>query len=140
MSLGISQESNSASFYQGGTVPTSEEINSKPWKYLGYEEYSSFISSDDDFFVVRRFSALTARIILALQDQLCEFEEGLEKLEKSLKRFDSPAVHNGSFREEKRTDRMDLVWKINRTLREYSRLSPELLSSFPRANHNLQMN
>jgi hypothetical protein len=102
------------------TALSPEEINSKPWKYLGYEEYSSFMSSDDDFFVVRRFSTLTARVILALQDQLSELEEQLGSLEKNLKRRGSPAVHNGSFREETQAARADLVWKINRKLREYS--------------------
>jgi hypothetical protein len=103
---------------------SSEEINNKPWKYLGYEEYSSFIASDDDFFVVRRFSTLTARVILALQDQLSELEEELAILENSLKRRDSPAVHNGSFREETRVERIDLLLRINQKLREYSEISP----------------
>lgn len=120
---------NSASLSQPRDVtgPTPEEVDRKPWKYLGYEEYSSFISSDDDFFIIRRFGALTARIILALQDQISELEEELGNLEKKLKRYDSPAVHNGSFREETQTERAELVWKINRSLREYSGLpSPRI--------------
>jgi hypothetical protein len=112
------------------TALSPEQINSKPWKYLGYEEYSSFMSSDDDFFVVRRFSTLTARVILALQDQLSELEEQLGSLEKNLKRRGSPAVHNGSFREETQAARADLVWKINRKLREYS--EPLFVSFFIR--------
>lgn len=119
------QHSNSASCPLDMTTKVevpSEEVNNKPWKYLGYEEYSSFISSDDDFFVVRRFSTLTARVILALQDQLSELEEELAILEKSLKRFDSPAVHNGSFREETKVERAGLLMRINKRLREYSEI------------------
>lgn len=122
MSPKLSQGVTSVSDLDSINALSLEEINSKPWKYLGYEEYSSFISSDDDFFVVRRFSALTARIILALQDQLSELEEQLGQLEQNLKRCDSPAVHNGSFREETQGARADLVWEINKKLREYSKV------------------
>jgi hypothetical protein len=100
-----------------------QEKQSRPWKYLGCEEYSSFIASDDDFFVIRRFSTLTARVILALQDQLSQIEEQLESLERQLKIPEAGLVHNGSFQEEMHSSRTELVLKANLKLREYS-LSP----------------
>ena len=31
--------------------PTEEEILQKPWKYVGYDGYASFLASDDDHFL-----------------------------------------------------------------------------------------
>lgn len=58
-----------------------DEKLKKPWKYLGYRAYSSFLASDDNFLVFRRFGNLNARVLLFLQDQICRFEERLEELD-----------------------------------------------------------
>ena len=100
--------------------PSQTEIDEKPWKYVGYRSFSSFVASDNDFFVLRRFSALSARVLLGLQDQLSRVEEDLEGLEKRAREKDSPDVHNGSFRQENQKDRQDLVCQAQRLLREYS--------------------
>ncbi|KAK7403419.1 hypothetical protein QQX98_010832 [Neonectria punicea] len=57
------------------------EIRKKPWKYIGYRGYSDFISSEDDFFVLRRFDVLNVRVALALQDELSVLEEDLSRLD-----------------------------------------------------------
>ena len=35
-----------------------EEIDVKPWKYIGYRGYVDFIASENDFYIMRRFAAL----------------------------------------------------------------------------------
>ncbi|KAF3035985.1 hypothetical protein E8E11_004983 [Didymella keratinophila] len=48
----------------------------------GYLRFSSWMASDDDFFVVRRFQSLNAHTILYMQNRLARIEERLWQLEK----------------------------------------------------------
>lgn len=45
-------------------LPLVDEKARKPWKYYGYQAYSEFIASEDDFFILRRFSTVSARVLL----------------------------------------------------------------------------
>ena len=101
--------------------PSQPEIEQKPWKYLGYQSFSRFVASDNDFFILRRFGALSAQVILALQDELSCLERDLELIEKSQREEDAPDIHNGSFREETQLDRRKLLLDARPLLREYSR-------------------
>ena len=100
--------------------PSQTDIDEKPWKYIGYRYFASFVASDNDFFVLRRFSALSARVLLGLQDQLSRLEDNLEVLEERAREKAAPDVHNGSFRQETQEDREDLICQAQRLLREYS--------------------
>lgn len=101
--------------------PSQADVDAKPWKYAGYRSFSTFIASDNDFFVLRRFSALGARVLLRLQDQLSRLEEDLEELEMRVRKKDAPDIHNGSFRQETETAREALVCQAERLLRDYSK-------------------
>jgi hypothetical protein len=46
--------------------PTQEEVDKKPWKYIGYKGYSEFISSDSDFLLFWGFGAASVRVALSL--------------------------------------------------------------------------
>lgn len=98
---------------------TEQEIETKPWKYIGYKGYSSFIASENDFYIVRRFATLNTRIALALQDQVAVLEEELEELDARYSRRDAEDLHNGSFGDD-REDRMKLVESIAEKLMKYS--------------------
>ncbi len=100
--------------------PSQVDIEEKPWKYIGYQSFSAFVASDNDFFVLRRFGALSARVLLGLQDQLSRVEEDLEALEKKARDVNAPDVHNGSFRQETQRDREALTCQAQRLLKEYS--------------------
>lgn len=100
-------------------LPENEE---KPWKYLGYPEYSGYIASDDNYLILRRFGALSIRVLLMLQDELVELEDQLVTVDASLAAKDHDDVHNGSFREETSQTRLDLVHQIDRKLRNYNEL------------------
>lgn len=100
--------------------PSQADVDAKPWKYLGYRSFSALVASDNDFFVLRRFSALSARVLLGLQDQLSRLEEDLEVLEQTAREKDAPDIHNGSSRQETQEDRQDIICQAQRLLREYS--------------------
>ncbi|KAJ4185387.1 hypothetical protein NW755_008383 [Fusarium falciforme] len=80
------------------TPPSEEEIHLKPWKFIGYKGYAEFISSDDDWFILRRFGALNVRVALALQDEVSVLEEELKKLDATYSQRGSPDRHNGRLR------------------------------------------
>jgi hypothetical protein len=96
------------------------DASKKPWKYIGYRGFCDFIASDNDFFVLRRFSALSARVLLALQDELVELETQLSLLEGSTSKETAPDVHNGSFRQETQKSRLALIREVDIKLRAYS--------------------
>ena len=102
-------------------VLTQEDIEVKPWKYLGYHSFANFIASDADFFILRRFGALNARVLLGLQDQLSQLEERLNELEDHLRSKNGPNIHNGSFRQETQKERAQLLSLAQSILHDYSK-------------------
>jgi hypothetical protein len=102
---------------------TKEEIEKKPWKYIGYRGYADFIASENDFYILRRFASLNSRVALSLQDQISVLEEQLDDLDKHCSRRDAEDLHNGSFRDD-REERTALVEVIYEKLTKYSAFSP----------------
>ena len=66
---------------------TDKDRAKKPWKFIGYRAFCKFVASDDDFFVLRRFSVLTSRVLLSLQDELSELQSKPEAVEEDLMAF-----------------------------------------------------
>ena len=89
--------------------PSQLDIDEKPWKYTGYQSFSAFVASDNDFFILGRFGALSAQVLLSLQDQISRVEQDLEVLEKRVRERDAPDIHNESFRQEAEKCRENLV-------------------------------
>jgi len=102
---------------------TQEQFEAKEWKYTGYRTFSQFISSDNDFFILRRFGALNARVILALQDEITVLEQELAALDEVASQESAPDVHNGSFRADSGSRRLKLLRNdIYKKLKNYSKL------------------
>lgn len=99
--------------------PCDEEIQEKPWKYIGIKGYSEFIASDNDFFVLRRFDILNARLALLLQDEISELENELGVLDKKYSDMDAEDVNNGTFREDVE-ERSELMGILKKKLKRYS--------------------
>lgn len=99
--------------------PSQEEIQRKPWKYIGYKGYTNFVTSDSDFYILRRFDALGVRTALALQDELSVLEETLNKLDNGYSRTGAVDVHNGTFRDDF-DDRLSVLATISEKLYKYS--------------------
>lgn len=106
----------------GGTDPTAEEIQRKPWKYVAYKGYADFIASDDDFFVLRRFDSLGARVALSFQDEITVLEKELEELDGRHSKRESENLHNGTLRND-RAERKILLDTIAEKLQRYSELA-----------------
>ena len=102
---------------------TQKEIEAAEWKYTGYRGFASFVSSDDDFFVLRKFGSLNARVILALQDEIVALEQDLAALDDHWSQKTGPDCHNGSFRDDLGSPRSELLRKkIYGKLKDYSML------------------
>jgi hypothetical protein len=88
----------------GGTTfrlpekPSRKSIEAEEWKYTGYPIFSQFVSSDNDFLILRRFGRLGTRVLLALQDDITLLEQDLKSLDSDCSRRGGPPIHNGSFR------------------------------------------
>ncbi|KAK8103547.1 uncharacterized protein PG998_010580 [Apiospora kogelbergensis] len=101
--------------------PNEQDIQAKPWKYVGYRRYSEFLASDDDLLIFRRFSVLNTRTLLLLQDKVCELEEELLKSDQRYGSKDSEDLNNGTFREDL-PDRAELLGKLASALSQYNTL------------------
>ena len=104
-------------------VLTRDEVDQKPWKYIGYKGYSDFISSENDFFILRKFSSVSARVALMLQDQVTVLEEKLEALDKMYSRKEAVDVNSGSFRDDQQ-DRVDVLEELKDKLMVYGQSPP----------------
>ena len=69
-------------------------------KYIGYRGLVSFMASDSDLMVFRRFDKLHIRALLVLQDKLSELEEQFELLDTRYSTGDED-VNNGTLRGDK---------------------------------------
>ncbi|KAI9853666.1 MAG: hypothetical protein M1813_002026 [Trichoglossum hirsutum] len=81
-----------------------------PYKYIGYRVFSRWVASDDAFFIVRRFGALNARVMLALQDKIAGLEEELGDMDEVFSGKEaSNNINNGTFRNDPFSDRKILI-------------------------------
>ncbi|KAJ8126334.1 hypothetical protein O1611_g7303 [Lasiodiplodia mahajangana] len=100
-------------------VITKEDIERKPWKYVGYRGYTNIIASEDDFFILRRFNSLNVRIALFLQDEIVVLESKLAELDERTSRKSSEDIHNGSFRQDQ-NDRTTVLNEIRKAILKYN--------------------
>jgi hypothetical protein len=101
-------------------LPSPDEIKCAAWKYAGYKRFSRFVGFSPNFFMARQFRTLNARVILAMQDELVELEEELNKLDDELSTRNALDIHNGSFRLETERPRHELIWDLQKRLKIYS--------------------
>lgn len=109
--------------------PTKEELEKKPWKFIGYRGFSMWMASDDDFFAVRRFDNLAARVILLLQWDISKLESRLADIDSDRRHGFGVDLNNGSF-ECDDDDRQECIRSIHGKLKEYCEYIL-LLASFP---------
>ena len=73
-------------------------------------------ASDDDFFVLRRFGEVSARVLLRLQDQIVELEERLREIDKMCVKN---GKDNGTFRYDHCEERTWLLDQLTSRLAHY---------------------
>ena len=107
----------------------------KAWKYEGYKEFSKWMASDDDCFVIRRFHGLNAHVILYLQDRIVEIEEKLDEIHKKNASDYKDTRRNSSFRWDRKCEpeRDRLMRELADLLHQYSMLyaTKQATSSLP---------
>ncbi|KAH7087193.1 hypothetical protein FB567DRAFT_602803 [Paraphoma chrysanthemicola] len=78
--------------------PTSGDPKKQPWKVEGYQEFSKWMASADDFFVFRRFESLNAATILWMQHRISELERRLQEIHQEVVNSeDNKRLKNSSF-------------------------------------------
>ncbi|KAF9876167.1 hypothetical protein CkaCkLH20_06110 [Colletotrichum karsti] len=114
--------------------PTDEQVHERPWKYIGYKGYAEFISSEDDFYLLRRFDTLNIRATLALQDEISQLEQQLENLDQEMRRVNGSHYNNGTMRGDE-ADRSALLSEITRKLKNYNEflIQQTVLRKYPKA-------
>ncbi|KIL93151.1 hypothetical protein FAVG1_03128 [Fusarium avenaceum] len=115
--------SNSHTVFARGSSeePSAEDLQRKPWKFIGYRGYTSFIASDHDFHIFRRFKELNVRTALLLQDEISCLEEQLAQLDNTHSKTTAQDVHNGSFREDVVDDRVLVLETISEKIYRYNK-------------------
>jgi hypothetical protein len=104
-----------------GREYTQEEADGIPWKYIGYRVFSRWLATNQSFLIVRKFSAANTRIILMLQDQVADLEEQLNEIDDYCARRGTGDFDNGTFRNDSREDRKNVLEKLRIKLNEYSK-------------------
>ncbi|OCL12968.1 hypothetical protein AOQ84DRAFT_131338 [Glonium stellatum] len=101
-----------------------------PARYLGYRVFSKWVASDQTYFIVRKFPALNVRVILSLQDEIVKLEQELntldedwsrERLPGGIQHPDPDTIHNGTFRQDDVQERTELIERLTKKLKNYSR-------------------
>ncbi|KAF2831562.1 hypothetical protein CC86DRAFT_140805 [Ophiobolus disseminans] len=85
---------------ESGTTltPSTTSPKRRPYKEDGYQAFSKWMASDDDFFVFRRFESLNANTILWMQFRISELEAKLEGIHEEIKESKvSDNLKNSSF-------------------------------------------
>ncbi|KAF2465012.1 uncharacterized protein BDR25DRAFT_295794 [Lindgomyces ingoldianus] len=104
--------------------PLSDDAKKKlAWKYEGYQEFSRWMASDDDFFIIRRFQNLNANVILYMQDRVTQIEERLREIhENNVNAPDGENRKNCSFRWDMRheQERNRLMCELTGLLHHYN--------------------
>ncbi|KAL8745122.1 MAG: hypothetical protein Q9190_002705 [Brigantiaea leucoxantha] len=76
------------------------------------------MASDDDFFVLRRFGKLGARVVLRLQNEIAQLEDDLQAEDAFCMRQENPKLDNGTFAldpsERRKKIMEELTWRMER--------------------------
>lgn len=98
-----------------------ENLRTKPWKYKGYRAFTRWVASDSDFFILRRFGVLNTRVLLSMQDSICQLEARLDRLDTEHSRFEAVDVDNGTFRDDPIDERRAILRQLEVDLKAYSK-------------------
>lgn len=100
-----------------------------PYKAQGYQEFSKWMASENDFFVFRRFESLNANTMLWMQYRISELERRLEEIHQEIKDSKiSDNLKNSSFKWDGkwRPERTRIMGELSGILLQYSECSLEV--------------
>ncbi|KAF2441987.1 hypothetical protein P171DRAFT_522900 [Karstenula rhodostoma CBS 690.94] len=124
---------------------TSQDKRNSAWKYEGYKAFSSWMASEDDFFLFRRFGDLNCRTILWMQDRIKRVEDDLRRLDEWVeKSHPDEKLRNDSFKwdEQHMQQRHAHMEQLSRQLHHYNQFidSYAKVRARPRADERLIQN
>jgi hypothetical protein len=93
----------------------------RAWKYAGYPEFSKWMSSSNDFFLLRRFDRLNTRVLLLLQDRIVRKEEELDALDAQSRELPDDEARNDSLRYDTDSARERVLDNLSYLLKQYSK-------------------
>ncbi|KAI7774483.1 hypothetical protein LA080_008316 [Diaporthe eres] len=105
----------------GRVESEAEKRTTKPWKQLGYPAFSKWMSSSDDFLVLRRFSTLDVRVLLLLQDRIVRLERDLGRYDEVARLAPDEFANSGSFRLDAWEDRKNIMDQLLPLLDQYNK-------------------
>ena len=93
------------------------------YQYQGYPGLSRWMASSSDFLMLRRFSPLQVRCLLALQDDIVRVEREIEAWDVYAQRLprESKGGNNGSLGHDPHKPRRALIRQVTPLLDQYSR-------------------
>jgi hypothetical protein len=87
----------------------------------GYPTVAALVSKDNDFAIFRKFRYLNARNLLHLQAELIHLENELEIVDRGLDTEENAEILKSWESYANNDDRQDLMLRIRKTLKEYSK-------------------
>jgi hypothetical protein len=119
----LPQQQNQTALMPDRNAAVTEKRHNIAWKYEGYQAFSKWMASDDDFFIFRRFENANARVLLWMQHQIEKKEARLRELHDIIEK--SPldnGLRNDSFNwdTEYLKERDDLTQDLSDLLLKYS--------------------
>ncbi len=118
---------------QGSQQQTFSDDEKRTWafKFKGYPALARWMGASEDFFLIRRFGDLNARILLAMQDDIMQLEERLQTIDKRYedaffdKATQKPLTpsRNDTLRCDPDPERRQILGKLRPMLKEYSMTS-----------------
>jgi hypothetical protein len=104
------------------------ESGYRGWKYDGYPALAAWKASSNDFFLLRRFSRTSARVLLYLQNEIAEKERQLDAMDEFTKALPGDQGGCGSFRLDAGSPREQLIQDLVPLLKEYCMQTGALIS------------
>lgn len=111
---------------QGNQLVSDDVKKNHAYKYIGYPEYCRFMSSDNDFFLIRRFGELNARVLLRQQFEITRLETELHGLDRKCAHDPDDDERNHSFAWDEDSPkyghaRLVILDQLKPLLRDYSK-------------------
>lgn len=79
----------------------------------------TWMSSDEDFFVLRKFETVGARVLLFMQDQIVALEEKLQQQDDDCKKAAKDLADSGTFRQDRHPQRGKILHELSCMLERY---------------------
>lgn len=104
---------------QAAHEPSDLEKQNSAWLYYGYRALSKWMASDHEFFVLRRYSAMNARCLLFLQNEIAKKEKRLAFLDGESMRAPPGLSGCDSFDDDPFPERNTIILEVATLLQQY---------------------